>query len=337
MHATARRPAMTARRPVWPLVRRALVLAFFAGIVVLLVRYARTLDWDAVGQAVLALPVPALLLALALAAASHTLYSTFDLFGRHLTGHSLGTGRVMGITFISYAFNLNFGALVGGFAFRFRLYARQGIRHATTAQVLTVSMLTNWLGYLLLGGLVLLTAPPALPDGWELGTVGLRGLGGALLVGAAAWLLACTFARRRRWTVRGHPVVLPSGRLALLQMAVSSLNWALIAGIVYTLLQGQVDYPSVLAALLVAAVAGVLTHVPAGLGVLEAVFVALLSERVGDGPLLAALLAYRAVYYLLPLAVASLAYLLVETRSRRPGARPGDAPPAPAPAPPVRA
>ena len=71
-----------------------------------------------------------------------------------------------------------------------------------------------------------------------------------------------------------------------------------------------------LSVLLIAAVAGVITHVPAGLGVLEAVFVALLSHQVPKGELLGALLAYRAVYYLGPLVLATAAYLLVEARAK---------------------
>jgi uncharacterized membrane protein YbhN (UPF0104 family) len=70
----------------------------------------------------------------------------------------------------------------------------------------------------------------------------------------------------------------------------------------------------VLATLLVAAIAGVLTHVPAGLGVLEAVFVALLSTRMPATELLAALLAYRGIYYLAPLAIAAVVYLVLEAR-----------------------
>ncbi|MGJ7583533.1 UPF0104 family protein, partial [Variovorax sp. RHLX14] len=68
---------------------------------------------------------------------------------------------------------------------------------------------------------------------------------------------------------------------------------------------------------LVAAVAGVITHVPAGLGVLEAVFVALLAHEVPQAKLLGALLAYRGLYYLLPLVVATLGYLVTEARARR--------------------
>jgi glycosyltransferase 2 family protein len=76
----------------------------------------------------------------------------------------------------------------------------------------------------------------------------------------------------------------------------------------------------VLGVLLLAAVAGVVTHVPAGLGVLEAVFVMLLSRHVGEAPLLAALLAYRAVYYLTPLGLAAGLFAWIEMRPP-----PGDA------------
>jgi uncharacterized membrane protein YbhN (UPF0104 family) len=85
----------------------------------------------------------------------------------------------------------------------------------------------------------------------------------------------------------------------------------------YLLMRHHVAYSAVLSVLLVAAVAGVITHVPAGLGVLEAVFVALLSHQVAQGKLLGALLAYRALYYLLPLMVAAVAYLVTELRARR--------------------
>jgi uncharacterized membrane protein YbhN (UPF0104 family) len=63
--------------------------------------------------------------------------------------------------------------------------------------------------------------------------------------------------------------------------------------------------------------------VPAGLGVLEAVFVALLSHVVPVPKLLAALLAWRAIYYLAPLAAATVVYAVVEARARRDARRAG--------------
>lgn len=301
----------------WPWARRAAVWGFFALIAWLLVRQARTIEWEDVLDAIRALPATALLAAAALAACSFALYSTYDLLGRHLTRHRLGTGTVMGVTFISYAFNLNLGSLVGGVAFRYRLYSRLGLANDTITRVLGFSMLTNWLGYLVVAGAAFCFWPMTLPPDWKIDSEGLRILGAVLLMVALAYLVLCATSRGRAWRVRGHELRVPGLAMALLQLAMSCTNWSLMGGVIWFLLQGQVEYTQVLAVLLVAAVAGVVTHVPAGLGVLEAVFVALLSHEVPQAQLLGALLAYRGLYYLLPLGVATLGYLVTEARARR--------------------
>lgn len=301
----------------WAKVRRALAVLFALAVLGLLARHARTIEWSAVWAALKDLPAGSLGLAAALAAASHGVYATYDLIGRRHTGHRIPAPRVAGITFVSYAFNLNLGALVGGVAFRYRLYASQGLPAQTTTEVLALSMLTNWLGYLVLAGGVFLLAPVDLPAGWKLADAGLRAIGAGMLLAAAAYLVVCSVAPRREWQLGSHTLRLPPGRMAWLQLGLSCLNWLLIAGVVYVLLQTRIEYPTVLGVLLLAAVAGVLTHVPAGLGVLEAVFVALLGHRIGQDGLLAALLAYRAVYYLAPLAVAIGLFPFLDARRGR--------------------
>ncbi len=305
------------QRPWWPWLRRVGVWGFFALIAWLLVSQARAIDWQEVFDAMRALPATALLLAGLLAAGSFAVYSTYDLLGRHLTHHRLGTGTVMGVTFISYAFNLNLGSLVGGVAFRYRLYSRLGLSNGIITRVLGFSMLTNWLGYLVVAGAAFCFWPLVLPPEWRIDNVGLRILGAVLLVVAGAYLLLCAFASGHELRLRRHSFKVPSFGMALLQLALSCLNWSLIASVIWVLLQGQVAYHAVLAVLLVAAVAGVVTHVPAGLGVLEAVFLALLSSEVPQGRLLGVLLVYRGLYYLLPLAVATVAYFATELRARR--------------------
>jgi uncharacterized membrane protein YbhN (UPF0104 family) len=296
----------------WVSVKRVATIAFFALVLGLIANQARTVDWGAVRTSLLAYPVSTLLTAAALALASFAVYCSYDLIGRHQTRHGLPPGQVAAIGFTSYAFNLNLGSLVGGVAFRYRLYSRHGLATDTITQVLALSMLTNWLGYLVVGGLVFALAPLALPPDWRIGSGGLRVLGAAMLAGAVAYLAFSVFAKRRVWNLRGRELRLPSARIALLQLTVSSINWLLIAAVIWTLLQQRIEYPTVLAVLLVAAVAGVITHVPAGLGVLEAVFVTLLGHRVAQGELLAALVAYRAVYYLGPLALACGVFLAID-------------------------
>ncbi|GIZ51374.1 lysylphosphatidylglycerol synthase domain-containing protein [Noviherbaspirillum aridicola] len=314
--ASAPRGGITSRSW-WPWLKRALTLIFFAVVGYLLFTQARAVEWGEVFETLRKRPASSLWPAAVLAAGSYLLYSCFDLFGRRLTGHRLAAPQVMAVTFISYAFNLNMGALVGGVAFRYRLYSRLGLDAPTVTRVVGLSMLTNWLGYLLLAGLAFALTPPDPPPGWKLDAGGLRLLGVALLAAALAYMLLCAFSRRREWHVRGHDIQLPSLRMALLQLLISSANWLLIAGTVWLLLGQKIAFGPVLAVLLVAAVAGVITHVPAGLGVLEVVFVTLLSHQLPRHELLAGLLAYRAIYYLAPLAVAALGFLIMELRARR--------------------
>jgi uncharacterized membrane protein YbhN (UPF0104 family) len=300
----------------WHLLGRVLTWAFFLLVLALLARQARSIDWSAVGDSLARLPAAALVGAVLLTICSHALYASYELIGRHLTGHRVPARRALAIGAASYAFNLNLGSLIGGLALRYRLYARSGLKAAQAAQVIGTSIATNWLGYLALAGMLLAWRPLELPPSWRLDTAGLRWLGLAMMACAVAYLLACVLAPRRAWDWHGHRLTTPSARVALLQLALSMLNWMTIAGVLWVLLQQRIDYPTVAAVLLVAAVAGVITHVPAGLGVLEAVFIALLGHRLPEAELLAAMIAYRAIYYLAPLAIGGLLLWRLERAPR---------------------
>jgi uncharacterized membrane protein YbhN (UPF0104 family) len=312
------RPPVRARHPRWPHAKRIATLLFFALVVWLLVAQARSVDWDEVMVSLKAYPIRVLFGAAATAMASYALYCSFDLLSRRYARHTLSTPKVLLTTFISYAFNLNLGSLIGGLGLRYRMYSRLGLGADVISRIFGFTMLTNWLGYMLLAGVACLVQPIALPEDWSMGSGVLSVAGVGCLALVASYLALCAFARKRSWTVRGHEVHLPSGRLALLQLVVSCATWMLIACVIWILIQHHVDYISVLAALLVAAVAGVITHVPGGLGVLEAVFVALLAPEVPKSELLASLLVFRAVHYLIPLAQATLLYAIFELRVKSP-------------------
>lgn len=301
----------------WPWFKRGAAALFFAGVATLLVSQARTIEWGQVLSSLKNYPLTAVWGAAMLALASFTLYSCFDLLGRRYTGHTLGAPTVMLVTFVSYAFNLNLGSLVGGVAFRYRLYSRLGLRNGVIARIMSLSMLANWMGYVLLGGLVFSLRPPTLPADWNIDSAQLRYIGLALLAAAAGYLSVCAFSRQRTLQVRGHAIELPSLGLATLQLLMGASNWLLMSGIIFVLLQHRIEFSAVVSVLLLAAVAGVIARIPAGLGVLEAVFVALLSYQMPRHELLAALVAYRLVYFLAPLSVATLVYLVMEAKARQ--------------------
>lgn len=118
---------------------------------------------------------------------------------------------------------------------------------------------------------------------------------------------------KRSVTIRGRELPVPTLRVALAQSPVSAANRLAMATLMWVPLGARVPLPTVAAVLRVAAVAGVVTHMPAGLGVLETVFVVLVGDRISGPALPASLLAYRAIYHLVPLGVAALAWPLLES------------------------
>jgi len=306
----------------WPWARRGLTAAFFGLVAWLLVEYGRNVDWEDVWNSLVSMPGPALAAAVGLAAASHLLYSCFDLLGKRYTGHNLPTLTVMAVNFVSYAFNLCIGSLVGGVGFRYRLYSRLGLKTGVITRIVSMSMLTNWLGYKLLAGFLFVVHPIALPPSWHMGNHGLQWLGVGLMAVSLAYIAACAWMGDRVWRWRGHELYLPPWRMAVLQMVISCINWSLMAAIIWVLMMQKLPYTDVLTVLLVGAIAGVVLHVPAGLGVFEGVFLALLGHRIAEGQLLGALLGYRALYYMIPLMIAGAMYLAMELRARKPKAAP---------------
>jgi len=221
------------------------------------------------------------------------------------------------VTFVCYAFNLNLSAWVGGIALRFRLYSRLGLKPAQITRVFTMSILTNWLGYMWLAGLIFAMGWIEPPASWEIGFTALRVVGGGLLVACVVYLGLCGFSRRRSWTIRGHEIQLPSLRLALIQLVLGAANWSLMALVVYYMLSQQADYPEVLGILMISSIAGVVAHIPAGLGVIEAVFIAMLADEMSKGAIVGGLIGYRVIYFLIPLLFATLVYVVLEARAKK--------------------
>ena len=303
--------------PRWRWFSRGLLALFLVVVAFLLYRQVRAVDWATVSSTVTAYDRRALFLSMGLAAASYLVYCSYDVLARRYAGHALATRRVIGIAFVSYAFNLNFGTLIGGAGFRLRLYARSGLRAATIARILGFSITTNWVGYVALAGGVLAARAVPIPANWKLGVDALQALGFVLLVTVAGYVAACVAFKGRAWKIRGHEIRLPSARLALAQLALSAANWLTIAALLFVLLGGQVAYHRVLGVFLVSAIAGVLAHIPAGIGVIELVFLTLLGGALPQHAIIAGLVVYRAMYYLAPLLAAAMVYAGLEAGSRR--------------------
>jgi glycosyltransferase 2 family protein len=304
-----------ARQPAWRRYGlRLLWLGFGVLTLWLVAQIVRETDWRLVGDA-LRSRTPATLALIALAAlCSHALYGLLDVLGARALKLALPRHRVWLTATSSYACNLNLGSLVGAAALRFKLYGRQGVAVADVSRLIAMSMASNWLGYLLLLASLPLWASSHALARWT-GPVAALAISVAAAVVVALYGYAC--AKRKTWTVRGHEFRFPPARVALAQLGVGAANWALMGGVLTLCLGDGVAYAQALTALLVAAIAGAVTHVPGGWGVLDYVILKSFAGSL-DAPLVVAgVLVYRAAYYLLPLLLAplSILWLLRGTRA----------------------
>jgi uncharacterized membrane protein YbhN (UPF0104 family) len=296
--------------------KRGFTLFFFIAVPVLLFTLMKNLDWNEVSHALESYKLSTLALGFVIALASYLTYCGFDVLARRYTEHKLSVAQIVPVTFVCYAFNLNLSSWVGGIALRYRLYSRLGLDVPTITRILSLSLITNWLGYMLLAGFVFAGRFIDLPDGWKIGDTTLQLIGFVLLAVCLSYFLACRFSRRRTWTIRKQQLVLPSLNQALRQACLGALNWGLMALLIFVLLPEKAFYPAVLGILLISSIAGVIAHIPAGLGVLETVFITLMQHQFSKGQLLAALIGYRVIYFLIPLLLAVVVYLVLEKRAK---------------------
>lgn len=295
--------------------RTGITVLFFILIPALLYFLLKDLEWDDVKTALLGYSVPIILLGAAISLANFTLLSSFDLIGRYQTQHKLPVSEVLPVAFVCYTFNLNFGAWVGGIALRYRLYSRLGLDVATITSILSISLVTNWLGYMIVAGTLFSINLISLPENWGVSELALQMIGVALLALSAAYFVLCQFSGQQTWSWRKVKITFPTLKIALLQATMGTTNWCLIGLLLYLLMPDGTDYPTILAVFMVSSIAGVITHIPAGLGVIETVFISLLRNDISTGTLLAVILAYRALYYLLPLSLGVIMYFFMEKRA----------------------
>jgi len=206
---------------------------------------------------------------------------------------------------------IGFHVFVGG-PLRYRIYQTVGLDAADVGRIVGVSVMTFSAGLAALAGTALLLDPSGVPALHLLSATDDRLIGGAVLAVLAVALL--WLARGPRTiTAFGWSFTLPPAGSVLVQILIGAVDIGAAAGALYLLLPADVapGYAAFLLIFVAAIIAGIVSHAPGGLGVLEAGV--LLGLGAGARPdVVAALVVFRVVYYFLPLALAALAYLAFE-------------------------
>ncbi len=243
----------------------------------------------------------------------------YDILGFSYIQQSLSWNKIAFTNFISCVFSNTIGfALLTGSAIRYRFYSIWGISPIAITQIIAFANFTFWLGMFAVAGLVFLLKPLSIPPQLHLFFTTVRPLGVIFLLLITIYLLASILIKQPLRIFR-QTFRFPNVKISLAQIGISSLDWILAAAVLYALLpvNTSLSYLDFLGIYLLAMFAGVISNVPGGLGVFETVILLFLSQKVAAPSILGSMLAYRGIYYFLPLLVAASLVGLYEVRSSR--------------------
>ena len=299
------------------------VTVVLALLVVLIAAFAiraefRVTSFSVVMREVRGIPWSQLFLSLAATVACYLVLSVYDLLGLRYVKKHVPLGRSLLASFYAYAFAqmLGFSAITGG-TFRLRFWSASGLSTSDVLRAATFSAVGFWVGVLSACGMALTfePLPPALLT--YASAVLLRGFGVFFLATVAVYLVVGGL-RQKPWAFGRMSFEMPGPMLVSIQAAVAIAEWTFAGLAAWVLLPAAPDLSFVTFLGLFSLAQGVAlaSHVPGGLGVFDTLIVLLLAPYVGASTAAASMVAYRAVYYVLPFvsACALLAVLAVVKR-----------------------
>lgn len=238
----------------------------------------------------------------------------YDLLAFYYIKTSLSVSKIILTSFLSYAIGNTVGfTIFSGTAIRYRFYSRWRISNIKIAKIIAFTHLGFFLGVCGVGGFIFLVDPLTLPKMLKLPFNTVHPIGIIFLLIVAAYIIF-SFSYHKPIHFQGEELTLPSVPLSLGLILISALDWGIASSVLYILLPPNIDlsYPAFFGIYLLGLTAGIISNVPGGLGVFETVIIFLLSAKTSTPNILGALLAYRGIYYFLPLIIALILFLLYE-------------------------
>jgi uncharacterized membrane protein YbhN (UPF0104 family) len=270
---------------------------------------------DEVTRSIAAIPVSRLFAGVGFAALSYFCLTWFDWMGLRYAGKPLSYPRaaIASFTGLSIGHNLGVAALSSG-AVRYRYYARWGLNTEEVAKVILFCGVTVGIGLSALTGIALLINPEDAVNLLKLSARALFLLGLTCVAVPAIYVVLAATVRTplRLWKWRFE---MPRVELAIGQVVIGTLNFIFVSACLHQMLaaQGETSFVQTATAFVLANVAILITHVPGGLGVLEATVSHVLPGAASIG----ALVAFRVIYFVLPLLIGLPILAICEVVFRR--------------------
>ncbi len=283
----------------------ALSLTIFAVAVFVLYHILRDIDPDALVDALEATDWRTLGIAGFFVTAGYLTLTFYDLFALRTIGRSEVPYRVAALAgFTSYSIGHNVGASVfSGGAVRYRIYSAWGLSVVEVTKICFVAGLTFWLGNATVLGLGVLDAPQAARAIDQL-PLWLNRVFALVILAMLGAYVAWVWVKPRVIGREGWQVALPGGPLTLVQIVIGIVDLSCCALAMYMLVPDEpnLGFVTVAVIFVAATLLGFASHAPGGLGVFDAAMMIALWQFDKED-LLAGLLLFRFLYYVIPFAL----------------------------------
>ena len=292
----------------WKRLGIAASLAIIAFAVTTLVKTLKGVDGSVILTALTDIPPGHIALAALCVVGAFCTLTFYDFFALRTIGKKHVPYRIAAMSaFTSYSIGHNIGATVfTGGAIRFRIYSDYGMSAIDVAKICFLSGLTFWLGNIFVLGIGMTLHPSAAstmdqlpPELNRLIAIGLI----AAIFAYLAWLTAGK--NRRQLGQNGWKVMLPSAQLTLVQILIGVVDLGFCALAMYLLMPSDppIDFLSLSVVFILATLLGFASHAPGSIGVFDAAMLVALPQF-GREQLLATLLVFRVLYFVIPFGMA---------------------------------
>ncbi|WP_426141360.1 bifunctional lysylphosphatidylglycerol flippase/synthetase MprF [Pseudomonas sp. DWP3-1-2] len=279
------------------------------------------LDLYALHDSLLSVPLPSLASAVLATIVGFIILLGYEWSASRYAGVDLPNKTLAMGGFTAFAIGNAVGlSMLSGGSVRYRLYSRNGVGAIEVARMTLFASLSLGCALPPLAALATLSNLSGASLALHLPVPLLAVIAIGVLI-LTALLVFAVYRRRLPEQTIPHTLLvragrrtlrLPGLRLSLMQLVITALDVAVAATVLYLLLPQSPPFGAFLLVYLLALAAGVLSHVPGGVGVFEAILLAAFANELGAAPLAAALLLYRLIYVLLPLLLACLTLLFTE-------------------------
>jgi uncharacterized membrane protein YbhN (UPF0104 family) len=319
----------------WNRVGVVLSVAIIAIAAIVLYRILRTINAGEVMEAVVTTDWRDIALAALFVAGGYFTLTFYDLFALRTIGRTdvpYWGAALAGFTSYSVGHNVGASVLTGG-AVRYRVYSAWGLSAIEVAKICFVAGLTFWLGNATVLGLGIAYAPLAASAIDQL-PAWLNRLGALLILLVLALYVSWVWRKPRIVGREGWSVALPGGPLTLLQIGIGIIDLGFCALAMFMLVpeEPNIGFVTLAVIFVSATLLGFASHAPGGIGVFDAAMLVALWQFDKED-VLAGLLLFRLLYYIVPFAISLLILGAREIVLALRGARPPPIQPLPSLAP----